>query len=228
MRRCAVFKRPGRLIALVASVLLVVVAATVAYLLLPPRQTSDVAVPASNATPEQVVTAYLDALNAHDCDTAEAVMTEGAKNRAKSWCEDVARLTDVDVRDHLTERLKWSGRSPSEEVSNVPVTFDLSWRLFHNDGSMDEGATTWGHLLGLPTVTSRPRPGSPPDAGPLVRPLVRRGKGGLEDRSSRPHSSRTRLTPTSRRGSVWTEHNARHAIRDSADSPWRIFDQGTG
>ena len=158
------FKGPGRLIALVATVLVLGVAATVAYLLLPPRQTSDVAVPAPDATPEQVVTAYLKALNAHDCDTAEAVMTEGAKDSAKSWCEDVASLTGVGVRDHFTERPKDSGHSAPEEVANVPVAFTLNWRPFHNDGSMDEGATTWGYLL----------------------------------------------------------------VRDSADSPWRIFDQGTG
>ena len=110
------------------------------------------------------MTAYFDALNAHDCDTVEAVMSEGAKGSTKSWCEDVASLTDVDVRAHFMERPKDSGHSVPEEVANVPVTFNLNWRPFHNDGSMDEGATTWGYLL----------------------------------------------------------------VRDSADSPWRIFDQGTG
>lgn len=40
-----------------------------------------------------------------------------------------------------------AGRSAPEEVAYVPVDFDLDWRLFHNDGSMDEGATTWGYLL---------------------------------------------------------------------------------
>lgn len=158
------FRSPGRLIAITASVLVLAVAATVAYLLLPPRKTADVAVPAPDATPEQVVTAYLDALNAHDCDAAQAVTTGGARDSAKSWCQDVTGLTDVDVRDHFAERPRWSGHSPSAEVANVPVTFDLDWRPFHSDGSMDEGATTWGYLL----------------------------------------------------------------VRQSAGSPWRIFDQGTG
>lgn len=164
MRGCAVLKRPGRAIALVTSVLVLVVAATVTYLLLGPRQTSDVVEPVPNATPEQVVTAYLRALNAHDCGTAEAVMTEVAKDSARSWCEGVASLTDVVVRDHFAERPKWSGHSPPEEVANVPVTFDLDWRPFNIDDSMDEGATTWSYLL----------------------------------------------------------------VRESADSRWRIFDQGTG
>jgi len=157
-------KRPGPLIALAVAVLVVVVVATAAYLLLPPRQTGDVAVPPRDASPEQVVTAYLDALNEHDCDTAEALVTADAEDHAKLWCEDVASLKDVDIRDHFTERPKDSGHSAPEEVANVPVAFDLNWRLFHNDGSMDEGATTWGYLL----------------------------------------------------------------VRDSADSPWRIFDQGRG
>jgi hypothetical protein len=159
-----VFKGSRRFVALVVGVVVLIVVGVLAYLLLPPRQSEDIAVPANNASPEQVVTAYLDALNAHDCDTAEAVMTIDAKDSAKLWCDKVASLTDVDVRDHFTERPKDSGHSAPEEVANVPVNFDLNWRLFHNDGSMDEGATTWGYLL----------------------------------------------------------------VRDSPDSPWRIFDQGTG
>ena len=157
-------KRPRRFIALAAGALVVVVVATASYLLLPPRQSSDIAVPPLAATPEQVVTAYLDALNAHDCDPAEAVMTEDAKGSAKSWCQDVASLTDVDVSDHFTERPRDSGHKAPDEVANVPVTFDLNWRLFHNDGSMEEDSTMWGYLL----------------------------------------------------------------VRDSTDSPWRIFDQGVG
>jgi hypothetical protein len=142
-----VFTRPGRLIAVVATMLVLAVAATLAYLLLPPRQANDVAVPASDARPEQVVTAYLDALNAHDCDTAEAVMTDDSKDSARSWCEDVASLTELDVGDHVAERPRWSGHAAPLEVANVPVTFNLSWRPLHDDGSMDEGTTTWEYLL---------------------------------------------------------------------------------
>nr|WP_253945453.1 DUF4829 domain-containing protein [Nocardioides sp. zg-DK7169] len=148
----------------VLGVSVVIVVGVVAYLLLLPRQSDHIAVPAHNATPEQVVTAYLDALNAHDCDTAETVMASDAKDSARSWCRQVASLTDVDVRDHFTERPELSGRSAPEEVANVPVTFDVDWRLFHGDVSMPEGTTTWGYLL----------------------------------------------------------------VRDSPDSPWRIFGQGTG
>ena len=137
-------RRSGWLIALVVAV---VVAAAAAYVLLPPRQTGDVAAPPGDATPEQVVTAYLEALNAHDCDTAAALMIAGAESSAWLWCEDVASLKDVEVRDHVMELPEDSGHSAPDEVANVPVNFDLDWRPFHNDGSMDEGATGWGYLL---------------------------------------------------------------------------------
>lgn len=143
---------------------LVVVAVVFASVLLQPRQTSDVAVPANAATPRQVVTAYLDALNVHDCETAETVMTQEAKASARSWCKNIASLTDVAVGNEFAERPTYYGRSDTEEVAHVPVTFNLNWRIFHNDGSMGEGSTTWGYLL----------------------------------------------------------------VRSSADSPWRIFDQGVG
>ncbi len=156
-----------RIITLVvsASVLAVLaVLAWVAFLLLAPRQTDDVAMPDSSATPEQVVTAYLEALNAHDCENAASVMSDGAKDQASSWCDDVSSLTAVEVKAHSVERPQWSGHAPSEEVVNVPVTFNLNWRPFHNDGSIGQGATPWGYLL----------------------------------------------------------------VRQTPDSPWRIFDQGNG
>lgn len=162
MQRCAQLTSRRRHIA--CAVGLVVVAVVLASVLLQPRQTGHVAVLANVATPAQVVTAYLDALNVHDCETAETVMTQEAKASARSWCKKVARLTDVVVGDHFAERPTYSGRSDSDEVVYVPVTFNLNWRLFHNDVSMDEGSTTWGYLL----------------------------------------------------------------VRRSADSPWRIFDQGVG
>ena len=153
-----------RFVAPVVGVVVLVVVGVATYLLLAPRQSGDIAVPANDATPEQVVTAYLDALNAHDCDTAEAVTTDDATDSAESWCRKVTSLTNVDVRDHLTERPEFSGRSAPDEVATVPVTFDLDWRIFHGDVSMPEGPTTWGYRL----------------------------------------------------------------VRDSPDSPWRIFDQGNG
>ena len=52
-------KHSAWLIALVMVGLAVVVATTAAYFLLPPQQMGDVAVPPRDATPEQVVTAYL-------------------------------------------------------------------------------------------------------------------------------------------------------------------------
>lgn len=140
-------KGSGRLITFVIALLVVVVAATVIYLLLPPHQTGDVATPAADASPEQVVTAYVNALNAHDCHTAESLMTAGAKEDAKSWCEDVASLTNVNIDHHTTEPPQASGHSAPDEVANISVTFDLSWRPFHDDGSMDEGRTVWGYLL---------------------------------------------------------------------------------
>ena len=139
-------KHSAWLIALVMVGLAVVVATTAAYFLLPPQQMGDVAVPPRDATPEQVVTAYLDALNAHDCDTAAALTVAGAEGGAR-WCRDVASLKNVDVRDHFMEVPEYSGHSAPDEVAHVPVSFDVDWRPFHNDGSMGEGATTWGYLL---------------------------------------------------------------------------------
>lgn len=138
----------GRIFAIGAGALaLLALAAVAAYLLLPPRQTSDVAVPPADATPEQVVRAYLEALNAHDCETAQAVSTDTAKDGAKSWCEHVDSLTNIDVRKHVPGRSEDSGVPARDQVADVAVSFNLKWRPLHNDGSMDEGPTPWGYLL---------------------------------------------------------------------------------
>ena len=141
------FKRPRWFVALAAGTLALAVVAAVAYLLLPPHQTSDIDVPPLDATLEQVVTTYLGALNAHDCKTAEALTVDGAKSTAAHWCKDVATLTSVDVDDHFMEPPEASGHTAPAAVANVPVTFNLDWRRFHDDDSMDEGANTWGYSL---------------------------------------------------------------------------------
>lgn len=128
-------------------VVLLVAGVVLAYLRVLPWQSEDVAVPADDASPEQVVTAYLAALDGHDCDTAEALVTSDASFGAASWCHDVAHLTDVEVRERTTEDPALSGRPAPEEVADVSVSFDLDWRPFHDDVSMEEGPTAWGYLL---------------------------------------------------------------------------------
>ena len=138
---------PRRSLAFVGVTVAFLVCAAAGYLVLGPRQSAEVAVPPADATPEQVVTAYLKSLDAHDCETAEAVMTDDARGIATGWCHEVAGLSDAHVGGHSLVPPKYSGREPGEQVADVAVTFDLDWRLFHNDPSLPEGTTTWGYEL---------------------------------------------------------------------------------
>lgn len=133
--------------ALALGVAVLLVGAAVGYVLLPPRQSRDVPEPGGGASPEQVVAAYLEALDAHDCATAEAVWTGGEQKSAGAWCDDVASLTNIEIGRAFAERPQWSGHAAPEEVINVGVTFDLDWRLFHDDGTVPQGDTFWGYLL---------------------------------------------------------------------------------
>lgn len=140
-------RRRGRGPVLTIAACLGAAAAVAVALALPPRQAGDVAVPPPEATPEDVVAAYLEALDVHDCATAEALMTPAARGQAARWCAAVASLDGTVISDHVVARPEYSGHSAPEEVVDVRVTFDLSWRPFHDDGSMDEGTTSWGYLL---------------------------------------------------------------------------------
>lgn len=111
------------------------------------RQSRDVAVPGADAPPGQVVAAFIDALNAHDCETAAELATSEHRSSATSWCSDVDRLRDVRIHDPRREQPEWVGRGAEEHVEAVQVEFDLDWRWFRSDGSMPEGPTTWGYVL---------------------------------------------------------------------------------
>lgn len=133
---------------LLAGLLVLAAATTTIHLVLAQRQTAKVAMPADDATPEQVVGAYLAALNAHDCATAEALTQESAQGQAERWCEDVAGLRDISVGQPFTEKPRWSGHPATWEIESVPVRFDLDWRFLHSDPSMPEGPTGWSYLVG--------------------------------------------------------------------------------
>ncbi len=128
-----------------AAAAAVVLAATVWWGDAPRR---DVEAPPPSASPRQVVATYLEALDAHDFETAGQLLAPGFREHAEeTWFDDVDTVTDVEVGRPFQENPKWSGNPPGVEVMNVPVTFDVQWRWLHNDGSMEEGRTEWGYLL---------------------------------------------------------------------------------
>lgn len=131
----------------VAALVILLTAGVAVFLLGPAWQSEDIATPPDDATPEQVVAAYLDALDANDCDTATAVSMTNARVQGAAWCEDVAGLKGVTVGNHTQEEPEHSGHALNDQVVRVPVTFDLNWRAFHGDVSMPEGSTRWAYLL---------------------------------------------------------------------------------
>lgn len=108
------------------------------------HQSRSVALPPGDASPVLVVQRYVAALDAHDCRTAAALTTTSARQQADSWCHDVASLTEVQVDPAVPES---ASGAADDLTAGVPVTFDLNWRLFHDDGSMPEGFTVWGYEL---------------------------------------------------------------------------------
>ena len=107
------------------------------------RQTRDVAMPPPRATPAQVVTTFIDALNAHDCKTAQAVYVASTQAEARSWCDKVQHLGHVRVRPEVKD----PESTTTTPLADVGVSFDLNWRPLHSDGSMPEGPTEWGYIL---------------------------------------------------------------------------------
>ena len=111
------------------------------------RQQRDVADPPSGAAPEEIVRTYTDSLDAHDCATAREVWVRDERGSADGWCDDVASLANVRIGKPFRVSPRFSGRQPGEQVVDVAVTFDLRWRPLHDDGSLDDGSTSWGYEL---------------------------------------------------------------------------------
>jgi hypothetical protein len=90
-----------------------------------------VALPGPDATPEQVVVAYIDALNARDFDTSNAIDSRPDSDLGRFGRPE--NMNDVKLRPTTTDGARaW-----------VHFTADFSG----GDGSMDRGRQSWGFIL---------------------------------------------------------------------------------
>ena len=90
-----------------------------------------------DATPDQVVRAYADAVHAGDCQTAAALVDD----RRQSWCGSVD-ITGLTVSDRTQERKETeSGNGPM--IERVWVTL----RSRGGDVSLPDGEHMWSYLL---------------------------------------------------------------------------------
>lgn len=92
-------------------------------------------VPPDDASPQDVVRAYVAAVNAQDCSTASKL----APDTAGSWCGK-SRLDDLQITGMTDEPRE---DDAARTVNHVWVEFTLHG----GDGSMKEGRNTWGYLL---------------------------------------------------------------------------------
>lgn len=98
---------------------------------------ANVAVPPDDATPEQVVRAYADAVRAGDCDTAEALVFD----RSQSWCGDTD-ITSLKVTA-TTQEPKSTESGDGPLIQRVWVNLTPQG----GDGSLPEGELMWSYLL---------------------------------------------------------------------------------
>lgn len=138
--------------AFAAAVLVAVVAVTVVAVvsgpgtllaLAPARQ---VPVPADDAPPDAVVRAYLAALDAHDLDTARAVLTPERRAAVEqsqgNWFVNLRSVQKVRLAAPVDTPYSRGGY---RQAVRVPAQLDVA--LFFQPAEGDEGAFTWGFVL---------------------------------------------------------------------------------
>lgn len=102
-----------------------------------PFKRRDVAMPAVGATPRQVVAAYIEALDAHDCDTATRLWLRD-EDTPQMWCSDVSRARIVGASHAVHE---------SKRRIDVSLTLHMRWRPFSNDGTIPGDPFGWSYIL---------------------------------------------------------------------------------
>jgi hypothetical protein len=92
--------------------------------------------PAVSATPPEVVAAYVDALDAYDCNTARAQWLSDTA-APQMWCSAVRRAQIVSEMApvHKSARI------------DVPVMLNIRWRPFKDDGSIEGNPFGWTYIL---------------------------------------------------------------------------------
>ena len=102
-----------------------------------PFERRDVAMPPGSASPQQVVATYVEALDAHDCDTAEELWLND-KADPEMWCSQISRARIVGAADASRES---AGRI------DVSLTLNVRWRPFQNDGTIAGDPFSWTYIL---------------------------------------------------------------------------------
>ncbi|ROS74339.1 hypothetical protein [Cellulomonas sp. PhB143] len=106
----------------------------------------DVPLPPEGASPEEVVGAYVAAINGRDRETLRALSTPATAEQSEVWVG--TRIDDLT----FLPRDDAASPGPEETSADVPVTFVIR----HGDASMTEGETTgWTYLLVRDAATGR-------------------------------------------------------------------------
>jgi hypothetical protein len=115
-----------------------------------------VALPPADASPQDVVRAYVAALNAHDLDTAKRMLTARraavVASTQDGWFTNLVSITDLTVADPVPRAAADLSRQDYREVTYLPVEFTLRQR--HAE-SMPDGHTGWGFTLVRNSDTER-------------------------------------------------------------------------
>lgn len=99
--------------------------------------------PADDTSPEQVVTTYLKALAAHDCQTAERLHLRGPTD-----CEALTSLRIRSVRLALMEPPATTRPYADREAALVRTQVDQTWRAFEWDAPPRvDGVEDMGYYL---------------------------------------------------------------------------------
>jgi len=130
--RVPTHRRP-RVLRWVTLAILVVVVVTTVMQFFPLPRTADAAVPPADSTAEDVVRAYLTAIDVHDCATAEELTAPSFAHTTETMCHDAANLEITDLE--------------AVGTGAVNAGLDVDWRVFAEDPSIPEGGFWWTYYL---------------------------------------------------------------------------------
>jgi hypothetical protein len=141
--------RVVRVLAVIVAVVLVIGAGYQLVKYVDGRQRYAVAVPPAGASPEQVVLAFLRALDAHDRRTADKLVTPGNHVGPDGWVDGTARVTNIKILGvRLDPTYGQDSGTAYRQAYGVDVSFDYQAQWWYDSqGSFPDGNHYWGYSV---------------------------------------------------------------------------------
>lgn len=118
------------------------------------RPKDDIALPGPDASPAQTVEAYVEALNARDFATANAILSDEHRQPWRRFSRS-PRLEDLRIGDSIRQSAGPEDGESRADAYEEAVYVQVTYNLHGGDISMPDGPTDWSYVVARDNTDER-------------------------------------------------------------------------